>query len=351
MLRHLLYPVSLVYGFVTAIRNTLYNTGAFRSRKFDIPVICVGNITVGGTGKTPHTEYVTGLLKNEFRTAVLSRGYMRKTSGFIVASASSGATEIGDEPAQIKLKYPELTVAVDSDRINGITRILEESPGTEVIVMDDGFQHRRLTPGFTILLTDYGRLMTRDHLLPYGRLRENVSNKRRAGVIVVTKTPPGISVLTRQQIRKEIDPLPGQSLFFTSLIYGYPMPVFSETTGFNPGPKGVLLLTGIANPEPLRIHLGKSFSEILLLEFPDHHNYTENDLKKIQSAYNNLKSQEKCIITTEKDAVRLREFTNIAQNLKSSFYYIPVAVGFPNDDSKEFDNLILEYVRKNKRNN
>lgn len=348
----LLYPLSLIYGSVTAIRNFLYNTGVFRTRKFNIPVICVGNITVGGTGKTPHTEYVTGLLKDKFVTAVLSRGYKRKTAGFRLASATSGASEIGDEPAQISLKYPDVTVAVDSDRINGIEKILEERPQTEVIIMDDGFQHRRVTPGFTILLTDHGRLMTSDHLLPYGRLRENVSNMKRANVIIVTKSPDDITAGQRQQIRKEICLASGQRLFFTSLVYGNPLPVFPGTAVHNSAETtGVLLLTGIANPEPLRKHLEKSYGETVLLNFPDHHNYTDSDLEKIHSSYINLKSREKCIITTEKDAVRLREFTNIAQDLKSAFYYIPVAVGFPEDDRQEFDNLIIDYVRKNKRNN
>jgi tetraacyldisaccharide 4'-kinase len=348
----LLYPLSLVYGAVTAARNFLYNTGMLSSEEFDTPVICIGNITVGGTGKTPHTEYLIRLLKDNFKTAVLSRGYMRKSRGFRIASASSDVSEIGDEPMQIKTKFPGITVAVESNRVSGIRHILEEQPETEVIILDDGFQHRRLTPGFSILLTDFSRLIVRDHLLPYGSLRESIVNMRRANIILVTKTPPDLSAIQRRLIVKEINKYPFQNLYFTSLNYGQPVPVFqevSETPVLNEE-SGVVLVTGIANPKPLYDLLEKKCKEIIRVDFPDHHNYSEKDLDRIESAFRELKSPVKYLITTEKDAVRLREFINIAPELRSAFFYIPVQIDFLNDDRQEFDNLIVDYVRKNKRN-
>jgi tetraacyldisaccharide 4'-kinase len=349
----LLYPLSLVYGLVTGARNFLYNSGILKSEEFDTPVICIGNITVGGTGKTPHTEYIIRLLGNDFHPAVLSRGYMRKSRGFRIASDSSPVSEIGDEPMQIFRKFPSLTMAVDSNRVNGVKKILESKPETDVIILDDGFQHRSLTPGFTILLTDYGRLMVRDHLLPYGSLRESLVNMHRANIILVTKTPPDLSAMQRRLIVKEINKQPGQNLYFTSFKYGNPEAVYGEASGLSQteAESGIVLVTGIASPKPLKEHLEKTYNEIIHVKFADHHNYTENDFEVIGSAFQNLKSPVKYLITTEKDAVRLREFTNIAIELKSAFYYIPIEVDFLNNDREEFDNMILDYVRKNKRNN
>jgi tetraacyldisaccharide 4'-kinase len=354
----LLYPFSLVFGAVTAIRNFMYNTGILPHHEFRLPVICVGNITVGGTGKTPHTEYLVELLRKEFRVATLSRGYRRKSSGFRIASSSDEVREIGDEPMQIHRKFPDVTVAVDRNRVNGVKSIIKEKPGTEVIILDDGFQHRSITPGFTILLTDFNRLMINDHLLPYGRLRENVINMKRADIILVTKSPENISPIQRRIIVKEINKAPYQNLYFTSIDYKTPVPVFSKdaTLELSTDLKkkrsgGVILVTGIANPLPLKEYLSVWFTEIVHLPFPDHHTFTENDIVKISGAFYNLGSAEKFIITTEKDAVRLREFINIAELIRSSVYYIPVGIKFLNDDKDEFDNLIINYVRKNKRNN
>jgi tetraacyldisaccharide 4'-kinase len=348
----LLYPLSLVYGLVTGTRNFLYNNGLLKSEEFDIPVICLGNITIGGTGKTPHTEYVVNLLKENFHTAVLSRGYMRKSRGFRIATESSPVSEIGDEPMQIFRKNLSITMAVDSNRVNGIRKILELNPETDVIVLDDGFQHRRLTPGFTILLTDYGRLMSRDNLLPYGSLRESLDNTRRANIILVTKTPNDLPALERRLIVRELNKQSGQNIYFTSLNYGNARSIFAEAPFFSYPEEecGIVLVTGIANPKPLTEHLEKTYKEIIHVVFSDHHNYTEKDIDEITSAFRQLKSPVKCLLTTEKDAVRLREFTNIAVELKSAFYYIPVTVDFLNNGREEFDNLIVDYVRKNKRN-
>jgi len=353
-----LYPFSLIYGAITGIRNFMYNTGILQRHEFRLPVICVGNITVGGTGKTPHTEYLIELLSKSFNVATLSRGYLRKSRGFRIASPSSSVSEIGDEPMQIYRKFPGITVAVDRNRVNGVNEILKEKPDTEVIILDDGFQHRSLTPGFTILLTDFNRLMINDHLLPYGRLRESVDNMNRADIIIVTKSPVKISPIQRRIIVKEISKAAYQNLYFTSFEYKDPLPVFAQRAGQdltftvqNKSKRGIILVTGIANPAPLKEHLSEFFAEINHLSFPDHHKFSEKDISGIEAAFENLGSQEKFIITTEKDAIRLRELTNIAESFRSSVYYIPVGVKFLNEDKDEFDNLILEYVRKNKRNN
>ena len=354
----LLYPFSLIYGAITGSRNFLYDTGILRQTEFRIPVICIGNITVGGTGKTPHTEYITHLLKDKFRVAVLSRGYMRKSTGFRIASPSDNVKDIGDEPLQICRKFQDVTIAVDRDRVNGINSILKERPETEVILLDDGFQHRSVLPGFVILLTDFNRLMINDFMLPYGNLRENVRNMNRADIILITKSPENLSPIQRRIIVKDINKAPYQNLYFTSFEYKDPIPVFIQHNekkidlySIKKSPCGAVLLTGIANPVPLLDHLSGYFSEIVHLPFPDHHKFTERDIAKVTEAFHNLSAKEKYLITTEKDAVRLREFTNIAENLRYSAYYIPVGIKFLNDDKEEFDNLIVDYVRKNKRNN
>ena len=352
-----LYPVSLIYGLITGIRNFLYNSDVLPSVEFNIPVICVGNITVGGTGKTPHTEYIAGLLRKDFHVATLSRGYKRRTRDFRIASSSSLVSEIGDEPLQISRKFPDIMVTVDRHRVHGVKKILEQNPATDVIILDDGFQHRRITPGFSILLSDFERLIVRDHLLPYGNLRESTANMRRADIILVTKSPEDLSPIQRRLIVKEFHKAPYQNLYFTALTYKEPLPVFESSTTVTKefdsesSDCGIVLVTGIAHPQPLKDYLLKKYNEIKHLPFPDHHNFSEDDILAISSAYNDLKSPVKYLFTTEKDAVRLREFTNIAEPIRSAFYYIPVGVNFLNDDKEEFDNMIFDYVRKNKRNN
>jgi tetraacyldisaccharide 4'-kinase len=353
-----LYPFSILYGLITGFRNFLYNSGILKSHEFNIPVICVGNLAVGGTGKTPHTEYLINLLGKNFNVAVLSRGYKRKTGGFVLATEKSTVSDIGDEPMQMFRKFPGITVAVDRDRVHGIREILNVRPEINVIILDDGFQHRRITPGYSILLSAFDRLMIKDHMLPYGNLRESVRNMDRTDIILITKSPENISPIQRRLIVKEINKPPYQNLYFTSITYKKPLPVFD---GIDPedciistaheGITGIVMVTGIANPEPLSEYLQDKAGEIIALSYSDHHEFTENDIEKITEAWNSLRSSRKYLITTEKDAVRLREFTNIAETFRSAFYYIPVGIDFLNDDKEEFDNLIIDYVRKNKRNN
>ena len=352
----LLYPFALIYGAVTGIRNFMYNTGILRSFKFRTPIICVGNITVGGTGKTPHTEYLVELLKDKYRIATLSRGYMRKSRGFRLADRSSSVADLGDEPLQIHRKYPDITVAVDRDRVHGVRRLIKAPDGIEVIILDDGFQHRRLKPGYTILLTDYNRLMIRDHLLPYGDLRESRLAMYRTDIILVTKSPADLQPIQRRLIAKEMDKAAYQNIYFTCFRYLEPLPVFKHTSSGNEDMEidaaesfGVVLVTGIANPDPLKEYIENQYDEVIHFRYRDHHRYTEKDLIKISEALNNLGSEIKRVLTTEKDAVRLAEFTNIAEPLRSSLFYIPIGIEFLNEDRDEFNNLILKYVRKNKR--
>ena len=353
-----LYPFSLIYGLITGIRNFLYNAEILSSFEFNLPVICVGNITVGGTGKTPHTEYLISLLRERFRVATLSRGYKRKTLGFQIATSSSLVCDIGDEPLQMYRKFPDITVAVDRNRVHGVKTILKERPETGVIILDDGFQHRKINPGFSILLFDFNRPMEKDNLLPYGNLRECPDNIRRADIILITKSPENISPIQRRIMAKEINKAPYQNIYFTSLKYYEPVPLFENKYAENIIPDfsrrketSIILVTGIANPQPFKEYIQNNFGGIVHLEFRDHHQFTDRDIEKIQSAWDDVKSPLKYVFTTEKDAIRLQEFTNIAEPLRSSCYYIPVGIFFLNDDKDEFDNLIIDYARKNKRNN
>ena len=353
-----LYPFSLIYGLITGIRNFLYNANLLTSFEFKLPVICVGNITIGGTGKTPHTEYIISLLRENFRVVTLSRGYKRKTLGFQIATSSSLVSDIGDEPLQIYRKFPDITVAVDKNRVHGVNTILIERPETEVIILDDGFQHRKIKPGFSILLSDFHRLMVRDNLLPYGNLRESTDNMRRADIILITKSPENLSPIQRRIVVKEIDKAAYQNLFFTSLKYNEPVPLFENKNSENVisdvshrKEMNIILVTGIANPIPLKEYIQNNFGGIVHLDFRDHHQFTNQDIEMICSTWEKVESPLKYVFTTEKDAVRLQEFTNIAEPCRSSFYYIPVGIFFLNDDKDEFDKLITDYVRKNKRNN
>lgn len=353
----LLYPFSLIYGMVTGIRNFLYDAEVFRSEEFPIPVICVGNITIGGTGKTPHTEYLAGLLSKEFRVAVLSRGYKRKSTDFRIVTSGSIIADSGDEPLQIAKKFPNVVVAVERDRVKGVKKISELYPETDVIILDDGFQHRALKPGFSILLSDFSRPLPEDHLLPYGSLRESSNNMRRANVILITKTPPDISAIGRRLVVTNTGKLPYQNLYFTSIKYLKPEPVFDnienrydlEWNSFSKN--GAVLVTGIANSSPVEEHLKKYFSTIVHLGFSDHHDFTSIDMARISDAWNELKTPVRYIITTEKDAMKLRDFMDLPDEIKSAFYYIPIGIEILNDDKDEFEKLIIDYVRRNKGNN
>jgi tetraacyldisaccharide 4'-kinase len=353
---YLLYPLSLVYGVVITIRNWLFDRGILPSKEHDIPIICVGNLAVGGTGKTPHTEYLIGALKPHFRVAVLSRGYMRKSRGFRLVSATDTVAIAGDEPVQIAMKFNDITVAVDRNRNNGIKEILGQRPDTEVIIMDDGFQHRSVTPGKSIILTEYANLFINDTLLPAGRLREQQSGVSRADIILITKSPSTVNPIERRIIANSLNKYPYQNIYFTSLRYGAPVPVFPGSAKIVPDAETMkknqaYLLTGIVNPLPLIEYLEGLTGKVVHFGYPDHHAFTIDEIALVMKRIEADGNADFHIFTTEKDAVRLRMLTNLSSGFVNNIYSVPVEVEFLNDDEEEFKNHIISYVRKNKGNN
>lgn len=350
-----MYPFSLLYGLITLIRNLLYDTNLIHSQEFPIPVISVGNITVGGTGKTPHVEYLVGLLKDQFNVAVLSRGYRRKTRHFMLAGPESGIPDIGDEAVQIKQKFPDIHVAVDRRRVNGMQQLMTKIPGLDVVVLDDAYQHRRITPGLSVLLIDFSRPITKDRLLPAGRLRERASEKRRANIILVTKCPERLKPMEQRLIVRDLDLYAFQHLYFTRLGYREPVPVFRDASpeislkGIKASGAAILMVTGIANPGVFKHHLRSISTRIQEMIFPDHHCFSPHDIRHILRAYRNLEGKERFIFTTEKDAMRLRKFANIDMEIKNRMFYIPIEIKFLNQDTEKFNNQILNYVKKNRR--
>lgn len=353
MFRILLFPISWLYGLVTNIRNILFDYDILKSTQFDIPVISVGNITIGGTGKTPHIEYLINLLKEKQNLAILSRGYKRKTKGFLIADNQSTSTDIGDEPKQIKKKFPNTTVAVDANRVNGITQLIKM--GINTVILDDAFQHRYVKPGLSILLVDYNRNINTDYLLPYGRLRESKKAKDRADIIIVSKTPEKLKPIDRGLIGKNLNPRPYQSLYFTGLKYGKLVPFLSDTVsvpidwGLSAIIYSVVLVTGIARPQQLVRYLEKFSNDIHHLNYPDHASFTQQKIKIIINTFNNIKNDKKIIITTEKDAVKIQELKITNTLIKQNMFFLPVEIFFISEE-QEFENQIIEYVGKNKRN-
>ncbi len=349
-----LYPLSLIYGLVMTIRNWMYDYKLLKSVDFETPVISIGNITVGGTGKTPHTEYLIRLLKSQFRIATLSRGYKRKTKGFLLVNTTSDVTESGDEPLQMKKKFPGVTVSVCENRVTGVEQLLASEATPDVILLDDAFQHRRINPGLNILLIDYNKPLREDHLLPYGRLRENQKQLRRANIIIITKCPNEIAPITRRIMAKEVFLFPYQELFFTTMVYGQLCPAFPEAPKMDlftdTWRMGILLVTGIASPEYVIQHVKKLSAEVDTVIFPDHHYFSENDIHLIVQKFYRLQSSKRIIVTTEKDLVRLTKQDLLTAEVKASIYYLPIQVKFLDREGKLFDKKILEYVGENKTN-
>jgi tetraacyldisaccharide 4'-kinase len=353
MFRFLLFPFSLIYGLIVFVRNTLFDSGILKSEQFNFPIISVGNITVGGTGKTPHVEYLTKLLSQNFKVAILSRGYKRKTKGFVLADQNSQSKDIGDESMQIKQKYPQVDIAVCEKRVTGVKKLIQLNE--EVILLDDAFQHRYVKPGISILLIDFNRRIDQDFLLPYGNLRENESGMKRADIIIVTKTPLDLKPIDRRLILEHVKPSPYQELFFTGLIYGGFQPVFdtkssiSEDFSKNHEIYTILLVTGIASSKPLFEKLKNYTQDIRHIKFADHSNYDQSKLDKIVKHYTSIENDKKIIITTEKDAIKIREIENADKILNSTLFYIPIEVKFI-ENEEEFNQKIINYVKQNKRN-
>ncbi len=357
MVKFLLYPVSLLYGLIVYIRNQFYDLNIFKSKEFDVTVISIGNITVGGTGKTPHVEYLVNLLKEKFEVATLSRGYRRKTKGFHLVDTDSRVPEVGDEPLQIKRKYPDVTVAVCENRVEGVERLLDpdNKKSADVILLDDAFQHRRITPVINIVLIDYNRPLKDDNLLPAGSLRESASQLRRANIIIFSKCPPAeVTPIMRRVMQNEVGLKPYQAMFFTTYEYDKIKPVFNGKDIGHDFSKNhsyaILIVTGIAYPRLIPEYLKQFTSETEMISFPDHHNYSGEDVGVIMKKYESLKSEQKIIITTEKDAVRFAELPDLDEQFKKSLYYLPVKVKFLDEEGKLFNKKILNYVGENKSN-
>lgn len=350
-----LSPLTFIYRIVTGVRNKLFDWKILPSEEFDIPVISVGNLTVGGTGKTPHTEYLIGLLKGGYRVALLSRGYKRKSKGFVLATSESSAKEIGDEPHQIKSKFPEIHVAVDADRRHGIHKLCErdESKDTEVIILDDAFQHRYVTPGINIVLMDYNRPIYEDALIPTGMLREPASSLHRAHVVIVTKCPETIKPIDFRIVTKHLDLRPYQRLYFTTFSYGdmraYNAPHGRRALSALTEQTHILLVTGIASAAPLIEKLREYTREITHLEYGDHHNFTHSELQTIGKTYASIKATDKLIITTEKDAARLSTYA-LDETIANDLYVLPIEVKVLQDLQESFNSYITDYVSKNSRN-
>lgn len=340
LLRFLLFPFAILYDVVTTARNWFFELKFLKSTSFNIPVIVVGNLSVGGTGKTPQIEYLIRLLKDAYKVAVLSRGYKRKTTGFQIVNAKHSAADVGDEPLQFYKKFKnEVIIAVDADRTNGIKQLLKNNASPQVVLLDDAYQHRKVKGSTYILLTKYDDLYVDDFILPTGNLRESRRGAGRANIIVVTKCPENLSEVAQEKIRKKICPCKNQQLFFTTISYDENLKgVESELTIADLKYKDVLLVTGIAKPRPLLNYLSKENINYRHLEYADHYNFKESDILKIQTAFNDLQSKNKIILTTEKDYMRI-------QNKLESVYYISIKTIFLKGD-KAFNNFILNEVNK-----
>lgn len=347
----LLTPFSWLYGAVIGIRNLMFDAGILPSTKFDTPVVVVGNISVGGTGKTPLTEHLISVLSDKFKVAVVSRGYKRSTSGYVLSTQVSTPSDIGDEPYQMKRKFPNITLAVDSKRVRAIKKLLASDERPDIFLLDDAYQHRYVSADISILLVDYNNLIYNDKLLPVGRLREYVSAKNRADIVVVTKCPADISPMDLRVITADLKLFSYQNLYFTTMEYEAPKPVFSAPSKESYADCAALALSGIAQPATFEKHVDSLASSMNAMRFSDHHNFTEEDYEKIKTTYNSLEGNKKVIFVTEKDAVRMMNDSLFPESLKSVIYYIPMKVRFISylkKDEQTFNSQIISYVTKNR---
>ena len=344
-MRILLLPISLLYHIVLSIRHKLYDWHILKSKRFEKPVICVGNLNLGGTGKTPHTEYLIRLLKNDYRVATLSRGYGRHSKGFKLAETTSTYNDLGDEPLLYFKKYPGIKVAVDKDRVDGVTHLLGEQ-GVEVILLDDAFQHRSISAGLNILLTEYQRLYMDDYLFPAGTLRDVRSAAKRADIIVISKAPKDLSEQEKQQITDKLNTSENQKVYFTYLEHAALHPLNEAAKAFSPEEAdGAFAFCGIGNPKPFVEELKKRYHTVDFLPFGDHHAYKENDMKAVLDWFEKLDGEKKIIVTTEKDAARLTNSPYLCQFERTPLYDLPVTVRF--HEEEKFNEEILKYVREN----
>lgn len=349
----ILFPFSILYGMIITVRNFLFNIHILTSKEFSIPILCIGNITVGGTGKTPMVEYLIRVLKKDFQIGILSRGYKRKSKGFRLVETNSKVEEVGDEPLQIKQKFPEITVAVEKKRPEGVKLVLQHNKDIKAMLLDDAFQHRYIKAGVNIVILDYTRPVYKDYLLPYGNLREHRHELRRANMVIVNKTPEHFKPIEKRILIKELNLMAYQFLFFTRLKYGKLKPVYPRAAKqvdlehMRSLKSSIILLTGIGNPEPLKNKLKEITSDMHMMTFPDHHAYSMQDIEDVLEKFQAINSSHKSIITTEKDAVRLRELP-IEKEYKKYFLYLPVELEFLEGKEKLFNSMMFDYVKTNR---
>ena len=342
--RLFLFPLSIVYGGIVRLRNYLYDKEIIETVTFNLPIIGVGNLSVGGTGKSPMVDYLAGLIKHEFKVATLSRGYKRRTSGYVLANEFSTSIEIGDEPMQFHIAHPDIAVAVGEKRIEAIPQLLFDRPDTKLIILDDAFQHREIKSGIDIILTDYANLYTRDFYLPTGDLRDEKKNADKSSIIVVTKCPPNLTQDQRYRIMKELDPKSHQQIFFTGIQYDMPYHIVTNEKRALSKNDEVFLICGIANPNPLTAYVHEETKTYDAIFYSDHHIYNIDDIQEMQSRFDNVLIGEKIYLTTEKDAVRLYTFQDHLKDLP--FYVLPISIFFLFDQQEEFNQLILDYPRQ-----
>ncbi|MCX7985465.1 MAG: tetraacyldisaccharide 4'-kinase [Bacteroidales bacterium] len=353
-----LFPLSFIYGIIVWIRNMLFDLNILPSKEYDIPIISVGNLTAGGTGKTPHVEYLINLLTKNFVVATLSRGYKRKTKGFFLVHENSTASQVGDEPLQIKRKYKEVAVAVDAKRTRGIEKLQKLIPNLQVIILDDAYQHRYVKPGISILLVNYNRNIFDDTLLPSGRLREPASARDRADIIIVTKCPENIKPIELRLLEKKLIQYAYQKVFFTRTIYQPLSSVFFPEKSVIPVEElasqtnEIIVVTGIANNDEMVLYLQRFFTTVHVFQFPDHYHYSARDLHEIIELFGEIAEKKKCfLITTEKDATKIADFSSLEDEIKNAFYYLPIQIEFMENKQELFDTYIYNYVHNNRPDN
>lgn len=350
MFRFLFFPISAFYSLILLIRRRVFFTyGIFKRTSFDIPIICIGNLSMGGTGKTPHTEYITRLFKKDYRIATLSRGYKRKTTGYICANNTHLVQDIGDEPMQYFHEFGnEVTIAVDERRVHGVKQLLNDNPTLDMIILDDAYQHLAIKAGLNILLTDYFKPYFSDYLFPVGTLRENQSAAKFADIVIVTKCPKILSPITRDFFLSKIKPTHKQQVFFSYFTYGNLVPITSFAMGKEIDFSKIILLTGIVNPYPLKEYLTEFYSDIRTIEFPDHHEFTPKDIAEIIREFDTIITKQKAIITTQKDAMRLLEphIKNLIDHLP--IFYVPLNVNFHEPYETQLIDKLNQFINPNK---
>ena len=341
-------PLSWLYGMVVHIRHKLFDLKILRSEEFDIPVVCIGNLTVGGTGKTPVAELLIERFSEHYRVGVLSRGYRRKTKGFVLSTPTSSARTIGDEPRQMKLKYPSVPVAVCEKRAEGIRLLRKAHPEIELIILDDAFQHRYVEPWVNILLMDYNNPVYRDRLLPWGRLRDTRNQIHLANFVLVTKCPDDLNPLDMRIVINSLGLFPYQSLYFTRMRQGEITPLFADrAVGKVREGDPVIAMSGIANPVPLLENLRKRFDVVAELTFDDHHTYRLSDMRRLEALF--AAYPDAVVLTTEKDAVKLTNRKKVPEAVQQRLYYVPIHVSFVADSESEFLRQLELYVRTNQK--